>query len=422
MTESAVRQRRQVLTDAMIAKLPRHRAVYFHPDPELPKHGIRVRPTGPGAYTVITRDPYKKQRWVKIGSTAEMKIEEAREIARSVIKRVEAGDTPFPPAPVKPDSVEAVARNWLKRHVDKNKLRTADEIKRLIEKYVLPHWAERNFVSIKRRDVAALLDHIEDQHGAATADAVLTVLRSVAGWYVGQGHADDDYVSPFREIKRRVPKDKRKRKRILDDAELRRVWTAAGDAGAYGAFIRLALLSGQRYAKVVDMKWDDLDPDTGVWTIATEEGEKGNAGELKLPEVAIAIIKSQPRFANPYVFVNNRGFNSQFKRLFDERCGVTGWRIHDLRRTARSLMSKAGVLSEHSERVLGHSLGPIDDTYNKYTYDAEKGYALERLAALISIIVAGKPTDDIAKLRAQIDEMVAAPSNVVRLRSPAAAS
>jgi hypothetical protein len=85
------RPRRKVLTDAMVAALPRRPKPYFHPDPELPKHGIRVRPTGPGAYTVITRDPFGKQRWTKTGSTAEKTIGEARDIARVVIGRVEQG-------------------------------------------------------------------------------------------------------------------------------------------------------------------------------------------------------------------------------------------------------------------------------------------------------------------------------------------
>ena len=411
ITEPAARQRRprhRSLTDRMVAELPRRRGAYFHPDPELPKHGVRVRPNGrPGTYTIITRDPYKKQRWVRIGSTAEMKIAEAREIARAVIKRVEAGDAPFPPAPVKPESVGSIASNWLARHVRKNGLRTAGEIERIIRRYVLPHWATRNFVDIRRRDVAALIDHIEDEHGARMADRVVTVLRSIASWYVDQGRADDDYISPFREIRQRVPKDKRKRARVLDDAELKRVWDAAGNAEAYGAFLKLLLISAQRYDKVLTLRRQDVD-ENGVWTIPTEPGEKGNAGQLKLPRVAIEIIDSMPKFAaNDYVFANNQsGFNSRLKRAFNEACGVCGWRAHDLRRTSRSLMSRAGVLSEHAERVMGHVIGGVEGIYDRHDYSAEKGDAVKRLAALIEIIVAGKPTDDIKRLQKQIDAMV----------------
>ena len=174
MTEIEHRQRRPILTDRMVAELPRRPTPYFHPDPELPKHGVRVRRNGPGAYTVVCRDPFGKQKWVKTGNTAETKITEAREIARTVIKRVEAGLAAFEPPPVQPESVAAVANAWLQRHVVKNKLRRGKEIRRIVERYIIPYVGDRAFVDLKRKDIAALLDHVEDKHGPWIADATLT--------------------------------------------------------------------------------------------------------------------------------------------------------------------------------------------------------------------------------------------------------
>lgn len=273
------RARRALLTDIGVSKLPRKPKPYFHPDPQLVGHGVRVRPSGPGAFTVIVRDPYKRQRWVKVGSTDAMKIAEARDIARSVIRRVEQGLAPFEAPPTKPDSVEAVAEAWLKRHVHKRGLRTAGEIERVFKKYVLPHVGNRSFVELKRRDIAELLDHIEDRHGAHTADAALAHLRSMATWVQSR---DDDYVPPFTKGMRRVPKQARARSRTLTDAELRAVWAAAGVAGAFGALVQLLLLTGQRLDKVVDMRFGDVSRD-GVWTIRTAPREKGNLGSLVLP-------------------------------------------------------------------------------------------------------------------------------------------
>jgi hypothetical protein len=216
--------------------LPRRPVAYFHPDPELPKHGVRIRPSGPSAYTVIARDPYGKQRWVKIGSTAEMTIEAARDEARKVISRVKQGLEPFEPPPVKPDTVAAVANNWLQRHVVKNRLRTGAEMRRIIEKYVLPHWAERNFIDIKRADIAKLLDYVEDKHGPAIADSVLTVLRSLSTWLQSR---DDSYVPPFVRGMQRVPAQARKRSRVLADHEIKTVWDAAANAGTFGTLVRL---------------------------------------------------------------------------------------------------------------------------------------------------------------------------------------
>ena len=50
---------------------------------------------------------------------------------------------------------------------------------------------------------------------------------------------------------------------------------------------------------------------------------------------------------------------SKFKARLDRDSGVTGWRLHDLRRTARSLMSRAGVPADHAERCLGHVIGNV---------------------------------------------------------------
>src|SRR5215472_7518567 len=105
MTEPQRRQRRKTLTDKMVLALPRRRKRYFHPDPELPGHGVRVLPEGPSSFYLIARDAFHKQRWVRLGSTAELTIADSREQARAALKRLKAGLTPFEPPPVRPDTV-----------------------------------------------------------------------------------------------------------------------------------------------------------------------------------------------------------------------------------------------------------------------------------------------------------------------------
>jgi hypothetical protein len=88
---------------------------------------------------------------------------------------------------------------------------------------------------------------------------------------------------------------------------------------------------------------------------------------------------------------------SRAKRQFDKACGVDEWTLHDLRRCARSLMSRCGVLSEHAERTLGHALPGVQGIYNRYEFFAEKSDALARLAALIDSIV--NPRDNVTPLQ-----------------------
>jgi integrase len=289
-------------------------------------------------------------------------------------------------------------------------MRTADEMERILDKYILPRWGTLPFVSIKRSKFNELLNEIEDAHGAHMADNVAAVLRSIGTWYRDVG---DDYVSPFAGVKKRVPEHKRSRDRTLDDAEIAAVWKAAGapDAGAYGSLLRLLLLTGQRLSVVVGMKWSDIE--NGVWTIRkSHPREKENGGKLKLPKLALNIIDAMPRFiGDDDVFAKHRSYCfTDLKKRFDERCGVTGWRTHDLRRSARTLMSRAKVDRAIAERVLGHAIPGVEGVYDRHGYLNEKSDALRKLAAQITEIVrppAPKPkrkrqpkADNVVQLRA----------------------
>ena len=61
-----------------------------------------------------------------------------------------------------------------------------------------------------------------------------------------------------------------------------------------------------------------------------------------------------------------------------------GWTLHDLRRTARSLMSRAGVDANVAERCLGHVIAGVRGTYDRHAYFDEKKRSFEALAALVS--------------------------------------
>jgi integrase len=376
---------RKSLTDKGVAALKPRAQRYAFPDPELCGHFVRVQPSGSKSFVAVARDPYGKQVWANVGAADVLKIDDAREQAREAIKRIKAGQPAFEPPPVKPDTFKAVAENWLKRHVAAKQLRSEHEIRRVLEKYVYPQWGDRDFISIKRSDISALLDHVEDNHGKRQADLVLSHARAIANWFASR---DDDYVSPFVRGMRRHENEARAR--ILSDDELCAIWKQAEANGQFGAIVRLLLLTGQRREKVATMKWADIAD--GIWTIETAEREKGNAGALALPAQALAIIEAQPRMGeNPFVFAG-RGNGcydiSQSKRPFDRKLPkMPRWTLHDLRRTARSLMSRAGVSSEHAERVLGHTIPGVEGIYDRHQYDREKADALQRLAALIDSIV-----------------------------------
>jgi len=321
-----------------------------------------------------------------------MRLDEAREIAKKILRSIRGGDS---------RSVESIADQWRKMHVAKLRPITIEGYDLCIRRMIAA-WGERDFSTIERDDVTKLLDKIEAKHGTRSANYTLQVFSSMANW---QAARSKHYRSPLVKGMRRGSATKRDR--ILSDDELRAVWKQAeANGNTYGALVRLALLTAQRQDKLASMKWSDVKD--GVWTIATEEREKGNAGVLVLPDVAVAIIEAfrntTPPIESPYIFPASHGGGyisgwSKMKRGFDRKVKIAPWAFHDLRRTARSLMSRAGVTSDIAERVMGHAIAGVEGVYDRHQYRDEKADALKRLAQAIMDIVIPPPAN-VRKLRA----------------------
>ena len=152
-------------------------------------------------------------------------------------------------------------------------LRSVYEYKRLLHKHLLPEWGGRDFTSIKRTDVAKLLDTVEDEAGARSADYVLSLISGIANWYAKR---DGEYVSPLiRGMYRHSIKD-HARTRILSDDEIRAIWSAYAPGHIYGDLLKLALLTGQRQDKVASMRWEDISID-GLGMFPTARGRRVRA-------------------------------------------------------------------------------------------------------------------------------------------------
>ena len=375
-------------------------------DPDTRGLFVRITPAGGRSWLAMTRGPDGKQVWATIGDAMTMEVSEAREKAREAIQRVKDGSTAKPAPEAPPETFETVAERFIKRWVkqggkkqDGVSLRSAGEIERQFKTYIYPKWGQRSFASIRRGVVTELVDQLVENNGAVQADRVLATLSKLFNWY---RQYDEDYVNPIiPEMRRSGSMKDRARERTLNDDEIRALWTDWQTAGTFGAFCQIALLTGQRRAKVQTMRWEDVSED-GVWTIPAEAREKVNAGTLKLPAAAFAIIKAQPKVKDhPFVFAGRGkkpiGSFSQQKREMAERVSVEGWTVHDLRRTARSLMSRAGVRPDHAERTLGHVIAGVGGTYDRHGYVTEKAEALGKLAGLVDLIL-NPPKDNVVAL------------------------
>lgn len=361
--------KRRHITD--VTKLPRKTSRYSVADPELIGLHFRIPPRkskAPVSFAVIAG-----KQWLTIGTSDNLTLAEAREKAR----RIRGGKTLG-------KAVREASHDWIRLKL--KGMRTARERERIVEKNIIPAIGHIVMSDLRLEDINAMLDPIEEQSGAPMRDHVLRVFGAIARWHQTR---EQGYIAPTTRGMWRVTQ--RYRDRILSDDEIRAIWNVAD--GVFGGMVRFSLATAQRREKVRTIRWDDIKD--GVWVIRREAGEKGVPPQLPLPKLALDILASQPRTSGDFVFRSLRGdgpigTSGFHKAEFDKICGVKGWRFHDLRRTARSLMPRAGVAPHIAERVLGHALRGVEGVYDRYSYVDEMAAALTKLADLIAQIVGAR--------------------------------
>jgi len=378
----------KALTDIAIAKLkagPTRREI---PD-RTPLLYVIVQPTGRRRFALRYRFDGKPR---KVTLSTGLSLADARKVAAEAALDLDRGIDPrearkaarAQAAAAAADTLQAICEKYLAR--EGGKLRTLRQRERTLARLVYPTLGERPIGTIRRGEIVRLLDKIEDDSGSRTADVVLMVLRRVCNWWAIR---DETFVPPIVRGMARHSTAAHARSRVLEDHELRRVWQAAESIGIYGDLLRFLVLTGARKGEAAAMTWDEVDG--GVWLLPARRNKTGAELARPLSRTALAIIERRQRVANvPYIFTAGERPLAGFWRIknhLDSVAGVSGWVIHDLRRTARSLLSRCGVSVDIAERCLGHVLGGVRGTYDRHRYQAEMLAAYEALAAQIERIV-----------------------------------
>ena len=413
-------------------------------DGEIKGFGVRLHQSGAKSYVFQYRAGKGRdapKRRYTLGSCGTVPLEAARSVARQMAGKVAGGGDPLAERQAEAaarremrqrvkdaprNSVSGLADRFIELYVKPNN-RSAGEYERILRQYVLPIWGSRPIASIRRADVVALLDGIVDGTGpgvkqprltVGTAAArpnsdrrtmahhVLAVVRKMFRWHQAR---DEGFVTPVVVgMSPLVRPSERARERILSDDELRSVWAALSTTSyPFGPLVKFLLLTAQRRDEVAEARWSEIDLTTAAWTIPAERYKTKRQNVVPLSGAAIELLTSLPSFDEScdgklvFSTTGTTGFSgfSKSKRRLDEVCGVTGWTLHDLRRTARTLMVRAGVRSEIAERVLGHVIGGVAGVYDRHDYALEKRLAMDALAAEIERVLQPQSTSVVVMMR-----------------------
>jgi integrase len=190
------------------------------------------------------------------------------------------------------------------------------------------------------------------------------------------------------------------RERTLTDAEIAKVWRSAPD-NHYGAIVKLCILTGARRNELANMCWSEIDRKARTLKLPAVRTKNSREFIIPLSDLALEVIDSiDERDGRDLVFGNGeRGYSgwSNSKVALDQAVELKEeWRLHDLRRTVRTGLGRLGIAPHICEAVLNHLPAKLIRTYDKNKYELEKRQALDRWAAHVAALVAGKRSNVVA--------------------------
>lgn len=365
--------------------LPDGKSDVIHFDADLPGFGYRLRRSPSGQVNASWIAQYRRagsSRRVLLGAGGVLSAEQARAAARKILSQAALGEDPQGDKAKRRDrdrlSLRSVVDEYIAVKQGEVRSGTLRELTRYLTGAYFKLLHAMPVDSITRKDVASQILAVQRQHSATVAALARTALGAFFTWTMTMGLTESNPVLGSAQ-----PKIAPARERVLNDAELASIWNACQDDD-HGKIIRLLILTGCRRAEVGGMCWSEIDSERGTWTIPKERSKNGRAHSLPLMPAALDILGTVPRLASrDHLFGarSSAGFCTwaEGKRALDARSGVTGWVVHDLRRSTATKLADIGIAPHVIEQILNHQSGHrsgVAGVYNRSSYEREVRAAL----------------------------------------------
>jgi integrase len=379
-------------------------------DDDLPGFGVRVRTGGSRVYVVQYKVGARHRR-ITLGAVGSLDLGKARSTAKDLLAAVRLGRDP---AGEKIEARQQAAETFgalLPRYLARQRAKLKPRSYLETERHLLTHAKplhSRAVKAIDRRTIAARLAEIAETSGPCAANRVRASLGTYFMWLAREGLIETNVVLNTN----RAPENGA-RSRVLANDELRDIWRALRD-DRYGSIVRLLMLTSARRDEIGNLCWSAIDLDTALAVLPPERTKNRRQHEIPLSPPALAILQAQPRRSSPdgslrdsiFSIGEGCGFQgwSKCKAELDARVlgaretagkpPIAEWRLHDLRRTASTVMhDRLGIAPHYVEAVLGHVSGHksgVAGTYNYARYEVEKRNALVRWAEYLTAVIEGR--------------------------------
>ncbi|MCP3462541.1 tyrosine-type recombinase/integrase [Bradyrhizobium sp. CCGUVB23] len=408
------------LTDSLVNKAtcPPDKSQHFIRDSKQRGLALRLRSTGGKSYVAfVTRPGMKGSHKVTIGAPGKVSVAAARKKAAAIVgadgdiiaQRRQQREADKAAAADKVLTLSALLREGgpyetaLKARHYKNTKTALSALRRRL----LPQYKTTDIRKLERWHIVSEMDKLTS--GAAKdlrkhASVFLSWCCDVKH-YIKFNPMSGFRVQKKTKAERLAEQAARKRKqRALSDDEIRQVWIAAGNAGTFGLLVKFCVLSGTRRSEPTYLTWSQhVLPDRIVIEAAhTKQGRPHEIPRSALIDDVLASAKAYQR-SSDLIFPSPRKATrlGDFTRRTDaliKQAGTAKWTMHDLRRTARTIMSRCGFSDAAQRLAVGQQVGDeLDATYNFDPQWDLRRAAFTALHRYLAAVLAGEDADAVAK-------------------------
>ncbi|HDQ6512990.1 TPA: tyrosine-type recombinase/integrase [Escherichia coli O22:H16] len=339
-------------------------------------------------------------------------LAEAREELIAAKKLLKAGQSP---AAAKRDGIKkirgaetfAVHTDSYMKHVILAESTSAMK-QALIDRDILPVLGNKMMTEITTSMVRDLCDRIVERGGRATAVQAREIISSVYRHANDRGHG---LFNPAADIKPSSIAIFKPRERTLTPEEIGlffRTLDAIGAMGTMKMALKLVLITMVRKGEFTNATWDEIDFKKWTWTIPSDRMKGSRAHVIYLPKQAQDILVGLQMCAggSEYLVPGRYNFrkplsNAALNSLIDRTVKIINedgehiqyFTVHDMRRTASTLLHEAGYPSDWIEKALAHEQKGVRAVYNKAEYARQRAYMLQQWADMIDSWIDGEHTD-----------------------------
>jgi integrase len=345
---------------------------------------LAVTPTGVKSFQFQVWSKQKQAPVTRtIGKLELMSITDARAEASKLLARVNKGEDVEETKRQRrrlrqlEPTVKEFAEEFLEKHC-KRKKRTWKEDERILRRDVIPVIGHIKIRDVKKRDLLRVIDAVIERGSPVMSNRVLACLNKMFNYAVERDVLEVSYCQGIKKQGMEKSRD-----RILSEKEIKEFWNAL-DGSTTHLMLKFLLITAQRSSEVRLMKWDEISDD--LWTIPAEKSKNGRVHVVPLNGLAKKILadmqsrkgQSQYVFNSPQKasFYDKDALPKAMRKIVNDLKWEQPAKPHDLRRTARSYMSKLGISPVIAGKILNHTDKGVTAVYDRHDYLQEKKEAL----------------------------------------------